>query len=124
MKDRDTPVDTVSDVSAVEAADAFASLGSETRLMILKALVRAGPDGLPVGALQESIGAAASTLSHHLRAMVRAGVLEQRRVGRTLICHARYDRIAALAGFLLSECCADTCESDTASPEKQKETTA
>lgn len=94
-------------VSPYEAADAFSALGSETRLMILRSLVRAGPDGLSVGALQEKLGAAASTLSHHLRALVQAGVLEQRRDGRTLICHARYDRIEALAHFLICECCAD-----------------
>lgn len=111
------------DVTAVDAADAFAALGSETRLTILKSLVRAGPDGLSVGALQEKVGAAASTLSHHLRALVHAGVLEQRREGRTLICHARYERITALAGFLISECCADTCADDTGTAKKHEETT-
>ena len=90
-----------------EAAEAFAALGSEVRIAILRALVRAGEAGLAVGALQQRLAIAASTLSHHLRALVQAGVLEQTRDGRTLICRARYDRIQGLAAFLISECCAD-----------------
>ncbi len=94
-------------LTRAEAAEAFAALGSEVRLAILRALVRAGEAGLPVGALQQRLAIAASTLSHHLRALVRAGVLEQTRAGRTLICRARYDRIQGLAAFLVNECCAD-----------------
>ena len=99
-------------LNAVEVAEAFAALGSDVRLAILRALVRAGAGGLPVGALQDRLAIAASTLSHHLRALIQAGVLEQTREGRTLICRARYDRIQGLAGFLVSECCADTLGMD------------
>lgn len=98
---------TVDTITAAHAAEAFAALGSEIRLSILRTLVRAGPGGLPVGAIQDRLGVAASTLSHHLRALTGAGVLVQRREGRVLNCHADYNRIAALAGFLMSECCAD-----------------
>lgn len=93
-----------------EAAAAFAALGSGVRLAILRALVRAGEAGLTVGALQQRLAIAGSTLSHHLRALMQAGVLEQRREGRTLVCRARYDRIRGLAAFLVSECCADATE--------------
>ncbi len=94
-------------LTGAEAAEAFAALGSGARLAILRALVRAGEAGLPVGALQSRLAIAGSTLSHHLRALIQAGVLEQTREGRTLICRARYDRIQGLAAFLVSECCAD-----------------
>lgn len=90
-----------------EAAAAFAALGSEVRLAILRALVRAGEAGLTVGALQQRLAMPGSTLSHHLRALMQAGVLEQTREGRTLVCRARYGRIRGLAAFLVSECCAD-----------------
>ncbi len=93
-----------------DAAAAFAALGSGMRLAILRALVRAGEPGLTVGALQERLGLAGSTLSHHLRALCQAGVLEQTRMGRSLVCRARYDRIRDLAAFLVSECCADAQE--------------
>ncbi len=104
-------------LSGAEVAEAFAALGSEVRLAILRALVRAGEAGLPVGALQSRLAIAASTLSHHLRALVQAGVLEQTRDGRTLICRARYDRIQGLAAFLVSECCADLAPA----PEEKRE---
>jgi DNA-binding transcriptional ArsR family regulator len=96
-----------------DAAEAFTALGSEVRLAVLRALVRAGEAGLPVGALQQRLAIAGSTLSHHLRAMIAAGVLEQTREGRTLICRARYDRLRGLAEFLVSECCADAGEIET-----------
>lgn len=104
-------------ITRAEAAEAFAALGSEVRIAILRALVRAGEAGLPVGALQQRLAIAASTLSHHLRALVQAGVLEQTRDGRTLICRARYDRIQGLAAFLVSECCADLAPG----PEEKRE---
>jgi DNA-binding transcriptional ArsR family regulator len=110
MKANHTDDQPLEGMSGIEAAEAFAALGSEVRLAILRALVRAGAGGLPVGALQQRLAIAASTLSHHLRAMIQAGVLEQTRDGRTLICRARYDRIQGLAAFLVSECCADLAQ--------------
>ena len=104
-----------------EAAEAFAALGSEVRIAILRLLVRAGDAGLAVGALQQRLAIAASTLSHHLRALIQAGVLEQTRDGRTLICRARYDRIHGLAAFLVSECCDDLTEnSDNAKDDGER----
>lgn len=96
--------------SLAQAARALAVLGSEPRLAILRRLVRAGGKGMPVGVLQGALGVPASTLSHHLRALVTAGLVEQRRQGRLLICRANFPAIEALATFLLSECCADTTE--------------
>lgn len=98
--------------TSAEAAEAFAALGSDARLAILRALVRAGEAGMAVGALQQRLAIAGSTLSHHLRALIQAGVLEQTREGRTLICRARYDRIQGLAAFLVDECCADQTRAD------------
>ena len=106
--------------TGAQAAEAFAALGSEIRLSILRALVRAGEAGMAVGALQQRLAIAPSTLSHHLRALMQAGVLEQTRDGRTLICRARYDRIQGLAAFLVSECCADLVSDGPVSVVKEK----
>lgn len=94
------------------AAEAFAALGSEARLEILRQLVRAGPSGLAVGAVQERLGIAGSTLSHHLRALVACGLVSQMRDGRCLICRAELARIQALGGFLVRECCAESGEQE------------
>ncbi len=103
---------TPADLNLETAATALAALGSETRLGILRCLVRAGPEGLPVGEVQARTGVAASTLSHHIRALVQAGALDQRRDGRTLWCVAQYDRISGLATFLMTECCAEPLVQD------------
>ena len=55
------------------AANALRELGHPTRLSIYRELVRAGHEGLPVGELQKHLEIPASTLSHHLSALITAG---------------------------------------------------
>ena len=93
-----------------EAAQGFAAVGSEPRLEVLLALVRAGEGGLTVGEVQERLGVPASTLAHHLRFLAAAGLIEQEKQGRAVVNRAAFERIEALAAFLLSECCAETTE--------------
>lgn len=89
------------------AAHQLEALGNATRLRIYRVLVRAGTEGLPVGRLQERIEIAASTLSHHLKRLIEAGLVTQERQATTLICRAHYPAMNALIGFLADECCAD-----------------
>lgn len=90
-----------------QAAKQLESLGNPTRLRIYRVLVRAGDAGLPVGRLQERIGIAASTLSHHLHRLIVTGLVQQERQATTLICRANYPAMNALLDFLSAECCAD-----------------
>ena len=90
-----------------DAAARMEALGNPTRLKIYRTLVRAGPDGLPVGKLQDKLDVAASTLSHHIKALVAVGLVTQTREGTTLICHTNYDLIRSQIGYLVEECCAD-----------------
>jgi ArsR family transcriptional regulator len=90
-----------------QAAKQLEALGNPTRLQVYRALVRAGDAGLPVGRLQERIGIAASTLSHHLHRLILTGLVTQERQATTLICRANYPQMDALLGFLTDECCAD-----------------
>lgn len=89
------------------AAHQLEALGNPTRLRVYRVLVRAGTGGLAVGRLQERIGIAASTLSHHLKRLMEAGLVSQERQATTLICRAHYPTMSALIGFLSDECCAD-----------------
>ncbi len=90
------------------AASKFAALGSEQRLNVLKVLVRSGPSGLSIGALGERAGVTGSTLTHHLRILTQAGLVQQTREGRSTICAAAaYEEVRALSDFLLTQCCAD-----------------
>jgi DNA-binding transcriptional ArsR family regulator len=89
------------------AVVALESLGNATRLRIFRALVRAGPAGLPVGQLKEKLRIPGSTLSHHLSSLAAAGLMAQTREGRTLRCTANFDAMRGLVAYLVEECCAD-----------------
>ena len=89
------------------AAKQLEALGNPTRLQVYRILVRAGDAGLPVGRLQERMGIAASTLSHHLHRLILTGLVTQERQSTTLICRANYPAMDALLGFLADECCCD-----------------
>jgi ArsR family transcriptional regulator, arsenate/arsenite/antimonite-responsive transcriptional repressor len=91
-----------------QAAKRLEALGNPTRLQVYRTLVRAGDDGLPVGRLQERLGIAASTLSHHLHRLILVGLVTQERQMTTLICRANYAAMNGLVGFLVDECCLDS----------------
>lgn len=90
-----------------KAASQLEALGNPSRLNIYRTLVRAGRDGIAVGQLQERVGIPASTLSHHLKRLLDAGLASQERQATTLICRADYPTMQSLIGFLVDECCAD-----------------
>lgn len=94
-------------VSLEEAAQGFSAIGSEPRLEVLLALVRAGGPGLTVGEIQQKTGIPASTLSHHLKFLSAAGLIDQTKESRTIQNRAAFERIEALAQFLVQNCCAD-----------------
>ena len=89
------------------AASILGQLGNETRLRIVRYLVKAGEDGVPVGDLQDHLSVPASTLSHHLSNLKHAGLVEQRREGTTLYCSMRYATMDAVVKFLTDQCCAN-----------------
>ncbi|GIC75530.1 helix-turn-helix transcriptional regulator [Moritella sp. F3] len=93
-------------------AKALKELGHPTRLTIFKSIIRAGYQGVAVGGLQEQLAIPGSTLSHHISSLASAGLLSQRREGRTLYCVAEYDKLQAVIGFLQDECCNDSVTSD------------
>jgi DNA-binding transcriptional ArsR family regulator len=93
-----------------DAAAHLEALGNPTRLKIYRALVRAGDAGMPVGRLQDKLKIAPSTLSHHIKTLVTAGLISQVREATTLTCHANYDVMRGLVDFLVAECCADAAE--------------
>ena len=101
-------MESTDDIDLTVAAAQFAALGSEQRLAVLRCLVRAGPDGLSIGALGERTGITGSTLTHHMKILTSAGLVAQERQGRSIICAAvAFDDVQKLSGFLLTECCAD-----------------
>lgn len=98
-----------------QAADGFAALGNRARL--LRLLVRAGSDGLNVGDIGRLLKIPASTLAHHLTALVRAGLVTQERRGREVFCTADYPTIKGAASYLIEECCAGVVDLSITRPD-------
>lgn len=86
-------------------AESLAALGHETRLAIFRLLVRAGEDGLNVGEIGQHLDMAPSTLAHHLKSLVDAGLVIQERHGRQIVNRVDYEAMRGTISFLTSECC-------------------
>ena len=106
-------MESTDDLALTRAASAFAALGSEQRLAVLRTLVRAGGAGLSIGELGARCGVTGSTLTHHMKILAQAGLVTQARQGRSIICAAvAYGELRGLTDFLLRECCADSPDGD------------
>ena len=86
--------------------DALGALAHEYRLAIYRLLVERGPEGLAAGSIGERIGLAPSSLTFHLQALQRAGLIESARASRQLIYSADYGAMEGLVGYLTENCCA------------------
>jgi ArsR family transcriptional regulator, arsenate/arsenite/antimonite-responsive transcriptional repressor len=85
----------------------LSALGQEDRLEIFQLLVRAGPQGLCVDNIKRRLKMPGSTLSHHLDALTRSGLLTARRSGRFIFYAANWRETANLIRFLIEDCCAE-----------------
>ncbi len=92
-------------MNTLDAVSALGALAQEHRLAVFRMLVKAGPDGMPAGAIAERIGAPASSMSFHLAQLNRAGLVTQRRESRSLIYAADFDRMNSLLAYLIEDCC-------------------
>ncbi len=88
-----------------QAANSLAALGNVTRLRLYRLLVRAGQKGLNVSALRGLLDVPASTLTHHLTSLVRAGLVVQEQRGREILSRVDYAAMCGLMDYLTSECC-------------------
>ena len=86
-------------------ADAFAALGAEPRLRIVRLLLSAHPDGLVVNEIGQELDIAASTLSHHLDKLKNEGLVRVQRQSTFLRYTANTETLQELLGFLYAECC-------------------
>jgi len=92
------------------AVKALAALGQETRLAAFRALVQAGPQGVPAGTLAERLGVPGPTLSVHLARLEQAGLVASRRAGRQIFYAADYGGMRSLLAYLVEDCCAGSAE--------------
>jgi len=87
------------------AVEALSALAHDTRLSVFRALVQAGADGMIAGAIAEHHGVPPSTMSHHLAALERAGLVQSARESRLIHYRADYAAMRRLLTFLMEDCC-------------------
>ncbi|TYC52093.1 helix-turn-helix transcriptional regulator [Rhodobacterales bacterium] len=87
------------------ALNALAALGQETRLDVFRLLVKAGQEGLPAGAISDALDVRPNTLSTHLGALSRSGLVHAERDGRSIHYRADLETMQALVTYLLQDCC-------------------
>lgn len=90
---------------------ALGALAQDSRLEVFRLLVRIGKQGLAAGEIARRLALPASSLSFHLSQLHEAGLVSQRREGRSLIYSADYAQMNTLMAFLTENCCeGDACE--------------
>lgn len=87
------------------ALKALAALGHESRLAAFRALVQAGPEGLAVGELRESLDLPPATLTAHLNVLRACALVSDQREGRVIRVRANYLQMNGLIGYLTENCC-------------------
>ncbi|HEX4266590.1 MAG TPA: metalloregulator ArsR/SmtB family transcription factor [Steroidobacteraceae bacterium] len=93
-----------------QVIEALGALAHEHRLKAYRLLVEQGPQGLPAGTIAERIRLLPSSLTFHLQALHRAGLVLQRREGRQLFYSADFEAMNSLVGYLTDNCCAGSGE--------------
>jgi ArsR family transcriptional regulator len=92
-------------MKVLDAVSALKALAHPNRLALYRLLVQAGEGGTTVGTLQIATRHAAATLTNHLNVLRRAGLVTDRRDGRSIWCCADYARMNALLAYLTENCC-------------------
>ncbi|HVY47952.1 MAG TPA: metalloregulator ArsR/SmtB family transcription factor [Minicystis sp.] len=86
-------------------AEQLAALGHPVRLRVLRFVVQAGDGGAAAGDIQAHVDMPASTLSHHLKRLVDAGLVTTRTEGTFHYYAAEYAALRRLTDYLWEDCC-------------------
>jgi len=107
--------------SARKAVAALAAVAQETRLAIFRLLVQAGPEGLAVGQIGETLNVAPATLSFHLKELTHADLITPQQAGRFIYYRANYATMNGLIAYLTENCCrGSTCDISCAPAARRK----
>jgi ArsR family transcriptional regulator, arsenate/arsenite/antimonite-responsive transcriptional repressor len=86
-------------------AEQLSALGHPVRLQILRFVVQGGEEGTAAGDIQAHVDMPASTLSHHLKRPVEAGLLKSRSEGTYHYYAPELPALRALTDYVWEDCC-------------------
>jgi DNA-binding transcriptional ArsR family regulator len=89
----------------LDAVRALAALANSHRLVVFRALVRAGSSGLSAGELATAADIPSSSLTFHTKELERAGLIATRREGRFMRSALNVAAMRDLLAFLTEDCC-------------------
>lgn len=87
------------------AIEALTALAQPTRLDVFRRLLKVHPDEIAAGEIARACKVPHNTMSTHLAALTRAGLVNVRREGRMMHYGADLDGFRSLIGFLMRDCC-------------------
>jgi ArsR family transcriptional regulator len=91
---------TLSEGEAAELERLFKSLADRNRLRILNCLLRAGGEPVCVCEFQPTLGISQPTVSHHLKQLVAAGLLEREKRGTFAYYRLKPGALERVSGLL------------------------
>ncbi|WP_112664392.1 ArsR/SmtB family transcription factor [Microvirga flavescens] len=84
---------------------ALAALAQTTRLDVFRLLVAHEPKGMPAGEVAQALAVPHNTMSAHLAVLTRAGLVQAKRNGRSIVYRADLGGLRGMTTFLLKDCC-------------------
>lgn len=95
----------ISNSESATAVKQLSAIAHEGRLLLLRLLIQAGPDGIAATTLAQKADGKLPTVSAQLLVLTNAGMATSSRVGRNIIYRANYASMTALLRYLTLDCC-------------------
>ena len=87
------------------AVKRLSALAQESRLAVVRLLIRAGPEGVAAGRIARDLSVTPNTLSSQLAILANAGLVAHRRAGRSIIYSVAFGGMSELLVYLTEDCC-------------------
>ncbi|MBO6795583.1 metalloregulator ArsR/SmtB family transcription factor [Maricaulis sp.] len=85
----------------------FSALSHPVRLALFRTLCQRAPDTVSAGELASGFDIPPSTMTGHLQALERAGLIRSQRRSRFMLYSLDHDGTRQFLTFLLKDCCGD-----------------